>query len=70
MLGGSQYCSGYDDEYNSPLYPFGFGLSYTDFQIETLWAGEKDGLISIGVQVENTGDVSGKEVVQVYFLAP
>ncbi|MDO4307517.1 MAG: glycoside hydrolase family 3 C-terminal domain-containing protein [Eubacteriales bacterium] len=51
-------------------YPFGFGLSYTDFQIQTLWAGEKDGLISIGVQVKNAGDFAGKEVVQVYYSAP
>lgn len=51
-------------------YPFGFGLSYTTFQTEVLWAGEKDGQICIGVQVKNTGDYAGKEVVQVYYGAP
>ena len=51
-------------------YPFGFGLSYTAFQIDVLWAGEKDGRISVGVQVKNTGDWAGKEVVQVYYSAP
>lgn len=51
-------------------YPFGFGLSYTTFQIKVLWAGEKDGQIVIGVQVKNTGDYAGKEVVQVYYSAP
>ncbi len=51
-------------------YPFGFGLSYTTFRIDTLWAGEKDGQISLAVQVENTGDMPGKEVVQVYYSAP
>ncbi|HCT91481.1 MAG TPA: beta-glucosidase [Lachnospiraceae bacterium] len=51
-------------------YPFGFGLSYTTFRIDTLWAGEKDGQISLAVQVENTGEVPGKEVVQVYYGAP
>lgn len=51
-------------------YPFGFGLSYTTFQIEVLWAGEKDGQIAVGVQVKNTGDYAGKEVVQVYYRAP
>ncbi|MGN0986511.1 MAG: glycoside hydrolase family 3 C-terminal domain-containing protein [Otoolea sp.] len=51
-------------------YPFGFGLSYTGFEIKTLWAGERDGLISMGIQVKNTGDFSGKEVVQVYYSAP
>lgn len=51
-------------------FPFGYGLSYTTFEIGTLWAGEKDGQISIGVQVKNTGDFPGKEVVQVYYSAP
>lgn len=51
-------------------YPFGFGLSYTEFSMETLWAGEKNGLISVGVQVTNTGDREGKEVVQLYYSAP
>ncbi len=51
-------------------YPFGFGLSYTKFQIDVLWAGEKNGQICVGVSVENIGDVSGKEVVQIYYGAP
>ncbi|KAI4448677.1 hypothetical protein C823_003198 [Eubacterium plexicaudatum ASF492] len=51
-------------------YPFGYGLSYTKFRTETLWAGEKNGSICIGVQVENTGSVAGKEVVQIYYGAP
>lgn len=51
-------------------YPFGFGLSYTTFQTEVLWAGEKAGQICIGVQVKNTGEYAGKEVVQVYYGAP
>lgn len=51
-------------------YPFGFGLSYTTFQIDVLWAGEQDGQIAVGVQVKNTGDRAGKEVVQVYYGAP
>ena len=67
---GYRYFETIEAAKNKVNYPFGFGLSYTDFQIETLWAGEKDGLISIGVQVENTGDFSGKEVVQVYYSAP
>lgn len=51
-------------------YPFGFGLSYTSFQIDVIWAGEKNGQIYVTVQVENTGDVCGKEVVQIYYGAP
>ncbi len=55
---------------DSVNYPFGFGLSYTSFEINTLWAGEKDGQIVICVQVKNTGDYAGKEVVQAYYSAP
>ncbi len=51
------------------LYPFGFGLSYTTFKTTT--QGEVNGnKITIKATVENTGKVSGKEVVQVYFGAP
>lgn len=51
-------------------YPFGFGLSYTSFEITSaeFTADEKD--ITAGVTVKNTGSVPGKEVVQVYFSAP
>ncbi len=52
------------------LYPFGYGLSYTDFAIEPITAVEKDGLIVVCVRVTNTGSLAGKEVVQLYFGAP
>jgi beta-glucosidase len=53
-----------------PLYPFGHGLSYTrfeysDLKIDKTRIGEKDD-IQISVQVKNTGDYDGDEVVQVY----
>ncbi len=51
-------------------YPFGFGLSYTQFKTEAVFAGDKDGMACICVQVENTGEMAGKEVVQVYYGAP
>ena len=51
-------------------YPFGFGLSYTDFSVEPLTAGEKDGQICVSVRVTNTGSRAGKEVVQLYCGAP
>ena len=51
-------------------YPFGYGLSYTAFRIEVLWAGERDGEIAVGVRVRNVGNYRGKEVVQVYYGAP
>lgn len=51
-------------------YPFGFGLSYTDFQIRVWEAGQKEEKIRILVCVTNTGKREGKEVVQVYYQAP
>lgn len=52
------------------LYPFGFGLSYTDFNIDTYSVTKKDGKISAMITVTNTGNVSGREVVQAYVEAP
>lgn len=51
-------------------YPFGFGLSYTtfDWEIKDFDADENE--ISVKVNVTNTGNVAGKDVVQVYFSAP
>lgn len=51
-------------------YPFGFGLSYTEFDINPAKACEKDGMIQLAVKVTNVGNVAGKEVVQVYYSAP
>ncbi|MDE6133351.1 MAG: glycoside hydrolase family 3 C-terminal domain-containing protein, partial [Oscillospiraceae bacterium] len=48
------------------LYPFGYGLSYTKFNISTDKSEFIDGKIIIDVTVENVGDCRGKEVVQVY----
>lgn len=54
----------------NPQYPFGFGLSYTDFAYDNLNISKekisKDESISITVEVTNTGDIAGKEVVQLY----
>lgn len=51
-------------------YPFGYGLSYTTFLISTENVYEKDGEIVLNIRVTNTGDVAGKESVQVYYSAP
>jgi len=51
-------------------YPFGFGLSYTSFDVEILNACETDDCVKFQVKVTNTGKVSGKEVVQIYYSAP
>ena len=52
------------------MYPFGYGLSYTDFEWTTESYDFNEDEITINVRVTNTGDVAGKDVVQVYFSAP
>ena len=57
----------YEDEV---LYPFGHGLSYTTFSQELVSVTEQSGEICVEVNVTNTGDVAGKEVVQIYYNPP
>ena len=52
------------------LYPFGFGLSYTEFSIQMDSMNVEDDYVTMKVNVENIGKVAGKEVVQVYAEAP
>lgn len=52
------------------LYPFGFGLSYTSFDITTVFAASDSEKITLDIKVRNIGSVSGKEVVQIYCEAP
>jgi len=63
------FWSHYSDESNDPLYPFGYGLSYTTFKYDNLnvtstYAENKQ--VRVSVQLTNTGQVTGKEVVQLY----
>ena len=51
-------------------YPFGYGLSYTEFEQKMGELEEKDGQISVDVEVTNFGDVAGKDVVEVYYKPP
>jgi beta-glucosidase len=65
-----KFKSNYIDERNEPLFPFGFGLSYTTFDYSNLkLSSDKmnfDGKISASVDVTNTGNYDGKEIVQLY----
>lgn len=54
----------------SVAFPFGFGLSYTDFTISTGKVQPTENGFSVYVDVKNVGDTSGKEVVQVYVKKP
>ena len=52
------------------VYPFGYGLSYTKFNIEPLSAAVTDGAVQVSVRVKNEGSYPGKEVIQLYYRAP
>ena len=52
------------------LYPFGFGLSYTEFEIKTENAEITEGAVKLSVSVKNIGSYKGKEVIEVYCEAP
>jgi beta-glucosidase len=63
----------YDAQNVSPLFPFGFGLSYTRFSFANLSvpaAPAADGTVTVSVDVKNTGSRAGADVVQVYVAAP
>jgi beta-glucosidase len=60
----------YVDMSGRPLYPFGYGLSYTEFEYQNLRvtpsAVALDGRVAVSVEVKNAGDRAGEEVVQLY----
>ena len=65
----SVFWSHYNDEENTPLYPFGYGLSYSTFKYSNFSITnnfEKNSKIEITIDVKNTGAIEGKEVVQLY----
>lgn len=61
----------YFDSYEiTPRYPFGYGMSYTDFQIKTEKVSVKQAKVKVKVEVTNTGAYAGKETVQIYVSCP
>ena len=66
----SKFQSNYIDVPNEPLYPFGYGLSYTQFEYGTIQVSSKqlkgNQKLTVTVPVKNTGKYAGKEVVQLY----
>jgi beta-glucosidase len=67
---GEVYWSHYEDTPNTPLYPFGFGLSYTTFACSAPQLSSAtlapDGVVEVAVTVANRGDRPGRTVVQLY----
>jgi beta-glucosidase len=60
----------FEKQKKEPRYPFGFGLSYTSFQITDLKTSQTADNISVSVRVKNTGARAGAEVVQLYVATP
>lgn len=65
-----KFLTNYLDIPNEPLYPFGYGLSYTEFAYSNLKISgeslERRGQLTVSVDLTNTGDRAGKEIVQMY----
>jgi beta-glucosidase len=66
----TRFTSRYRDLPSSPLYPFGFGLSYTTFDYSNLTVSpgtiDSAGTVTVGIQLKNTGARAGEEIVQLY----
>lgn len=65
-----KFKSNYIDERNEPLFPFGFGLSYTTFEYSNIKISDttinENQRVKVSVDITNTGNFDGKEVVQLY----
>ena len=64
--GKSKFTSKYLDTPLEPVYPFGFGLSYTDFAYSDLRAEKRTDAVQLTVTVKNSGNREGEEIVQCY----
>ncbi|MRT93968.1 beta-glucosidase BglX [Ancylomarina sp. 16SWW S1-10-2] len=74
LSSGNVFWSHYTDSPNTPLYPFGYGLSYTKFKYSTPILNKtsigKAESIELSVNVSNAGNLEGEEVIQVYIQDP
>lgn len=65
-----KFRSNYLDEKNTPLFPFGYGLSYTNFKYSNLRTSKSkftsSDSITVSIDIENTGNYDGKEIIQLY----
>ncbi|SEL00389.1 beta-glucosidase [Butyrivibrio sp. ob235] len=67
---GYRYFETIKDASDKVIYPFGYGLSYTDFSVSRVKIREDDGIITVKANVTNNGQYAGKEVVQIYVSSP
>ncbi len=67
---GYRYFETIPGKKDAVVYPFGYGLTYTTFEISDIFAGGNGSHIFISATVKNTGNRAGKEVVQIYYSAP
>lgn len=66
---GNEDAANYD--YTASVqYPFGYGLSYTDFEWSNYKVADKGDNYEVSVDVKNTGSVAGKDIVQIYMQSP
>jgi beta-glucosidase len=74
-LGRSEYVSNYIDQYNTPLYPFGYGLSYTSFKYDNVMLSDTllkgtNAKLKAKINITNNGSYAGEETVQLYLGDP
>ena len=67
---GYRYFTTIPGEEDKILYPFGYGLSYTSFSIKTKSYLVKDNTVFLSLDIMNTGDHKGKDVIEIYLKAP
>lgn len=67
---GYRYFETIPGKKDAVVYPFGYGLTYTTFEISNVFVGGNEEQIFVSAKVTNTGKCAGKEVVEVYYSAP